>query len=121
VAPAPASRQKPDATQAPEPQPPAQTPAQSENSIPSAVNQNRIEVQKLRDLYDKLFARASAVRDSLQSGTGIRPDWVELFNLTNAAMRQAKQALDNGDQDAAGAALIKAGTQLDQLEKQMGR
>jgi hypothetical protein len=85
------------------------------------VNQNRVEVQKLRDLYDKFFARASAVRDSLQSLSNAKSDWVEMFNLTNAAMRQAKQALDNGDQDAARAALVKAGTQLDQLEKQMGR
>jgi serine/threonine-protein kinase len=120
---APASRQKPDPTQAPEPQPPPQTPAQPENSIPSAVNQNRIELQKLRDLHDKLFARLSAVRASLQSaqGTEIRPDWDELFNLTNAAMRQARQALGNGDQAGASAALLKAETQLDQLEKQMGR
>jgi hypothetical protein len=126
TAPVQAVQQQPAQPQPAAPQPP---PAQPDNSMPAMVNQSRMEIQQLRDLLDKLYARAGTVRDllaQLQSsqasqGVGMRSDWVESFNLTNNYLRRANDALNAGDAATAKSAIQKANSQLSLLEKALGR
>ena len=108
---------------------PQSAPAPGGGPQPGMINADRVEVQRLRDRLDLMYARARTVRSALADlqnqqsaqGVGARSDWVEAFNRMNMFLKQSTAAINDGNPTAATEAMAKAERELEILEKALGR
>jgi serine/threonine-protein kinase len=106
-------------------QPPvqAQVQAQPPTQAPAV---DPAEVEKARDKYDQLQARATAIvnhslfRSQAASGLGIRSDAATARSLMDTNMRNAADALNAGNASAARTFMSRAERQIEILEKILG-
>lgn len=102
-----------------QPQPAAQQPP----SQPAAPAQDPAELDKARDRYDLLEARATTIlnhslfRSQAASGLGLRSDLATARTLMQTNLRNAADALNAGNAPAARNYMNKAQTQVEILEK----
>ena len=102
-------------------QPPAaQQPAMQPASPPAA---SAAELDKVRDDFDMLQARATTIRNhslwrsQAASGMGVRSDAANARSLMETYLRNATNALNGGNADAAKNYMEKAERQIEILEK----
>ena len=139
--PQPVVQQPPVAQQPPQqaqPQPQPTDPAPPSNrmqpttadvALTEVANRNRMQIEELADQYEKMVARANALKATMDNirasqasqGVGMRSDWIEMYNLLVTHMQNAKRALAHEDPPAARTALTRAERQLSTLENAMGR
>jgi serine/threonine protein kinase len=120
VAPPAATPAAPQPARTPEPAPQG-TPVQA-GSVQDAINKNRVEVHRLSDQLDAVFARAKIIRGELQTrGDLAKPEWVESFNRLNRFLKQASAAINDGNAAGGTEALSNAAVELDGLEKALGK
>jgi serine/threonine-protein kinase len=130
------------AVQAPVQQP-VQTPMQPAAPPPSApapvvappqapqpdLSAQRAELQKARESYAGLNARAMSVHSTLQnlqrsqaaSGLGLRGDWLQAASLMDSFFQGARDAINAGDGAAARDLMDKGERQLEKLEKALNK
>jgi len=110
------------------PQPPAQQPpvqAQPQPQ-PQAPAVDPAELEKARDKYDQLQARATTIlnhslfRSQAASGQGLRSDAATARTLMDTNMRNAADALNAGNAVAARSFMGRAERQIEILEKILG-
>ena len=109
-----------------QPQPPvvANPPAaQPPAAQPASPAPDPAELDKARDRYDLLEARATTIlnhslfRSQAASGQGLRSDWATARTLMQTYLRNAADALNAGNAPAAKNYMNKAQTQIEILEK----
>ena len=108
-----------------QPAPASQAPPQSSGAgggpQPAAINRDRVEIQRLSERMDVMYQRAKAIRETLQGLPNPKAEWVDSFNQMNRFMKQANVAITDGNPTAATEAMSKAATELDGLEKALGK
>jgi serine/threonine-protein kinase len=115
------SSPEPVASQPPMPQPqPAAQPVAAPPQPPAA---NPAELEKVRDDFDMLQARATTIRNhslwrsQAAGGMGIRSDAANARSLMETYLRNATNALNSGNADSAKNYMEKAERQIEILEK----
>jgi hypothetical protein len=111
------------------PPPPVQEAPAPVAARPAESGPSRAELQAAREQLVMLNARAGSVRASLQSlqrsqaasGLNLRADMQQASSLMNAYLQGATDAFNANDLAAAGSLMDKAETQIDKLEKFLGR
>jgi serine/threonine-protein kinase len=126
-----ASQQPPPPMQQPtvQQQPVQQQPVQQQPAAqtqPQAPAVDPAELERARDKYDQLQARATAIvnhslfRSQAASGLGIRSDAATARSLMDTNMRNAADALNAGNAAAARSFMTRAERQIEVLEKILG-
>jgi len=105
------------------PAPPPQAPPQPDLSA------QRAELQKLREAYAGVSARALSVHSTLENlqrsqaagGLGLRGDWLTAANLMDSFFKGSSDAIAAGDAPAAKDLMDKGERQLEKLEKALNK
>ena len=119
------------------PQPAAATPAQQPTApapqpqVPPQpdLSAQRAELQKLREAYAGVSARALSVHSTLENlqrsqaagGLGLRGDWLTAANLMDSFFKGSSDAIAAGDAPAAKDLMEKGERQLEKLEKALNK
>ncbi|MFN7996057.1 MAG: serine/threonine-protein kinase [Bryobacteraceae bacterium] len=117
------------ATAPPLQQPAPSTPAQAAPVEPAAPAVDNQQLQKLRDEWTMMEARAGSIRSTLQGlarsqaaqGLSLRGDWQRAATLMDSFMQQADGALNGMNQGVAKSSLEKAERQIEFLEKALNK
>jgi serine/threonine-protein kinase len=89
----------------------------------------RAVMQKTRESYAMLNARAVSIHSTLQSlersqaasGLGLRSDWVQSASLIDSFLRGSHEAIEAGDPESARDLMDKAERQVEKLEKALNK